>query len=104
MIMNTKYREGRSNHQSYGYQRQRAYPVKTRSGRTTRRTRKYVSERLYENTAFRQSSKDCPIKAMSYEVGPGGTIHKVAKRKKLGQAGIKNYYTKKQYYIAGRRK
>lgn len=104
MIMDLKYRVGRSNRDSYAYQRERVYPVYTRSGRLTRRTRKQVTERLYQNIPYRESSKSLPIKVMSYDVGPGGTIHKVARRKKIGQAGIKNYYTKKQYYIAGRRK
>ncbi len=102
--MNNNYREGCSNRECYQYERYRVLPVKTRSGKTTRRTRKYISEKLYANTPYRSSSKEYPIKQMTYVVGPGGEIHKFAKRKKMGRAGIKNYYTKKQYYIAGRRK
>lgn len=59
-------------------------PVKTRSGKTTRRNFKKKTETLSQNAGFRQSSSEKPWKILTYKDRRDDT-HKLAVRKKVGK-------------------
>ena len=69
---------------NYEYERFRVSPVKTRSGKTTRRNFKTRTESLSENAGFRQSSSEKPWKILTYKDRRDDT-HKLAVRKKVGK-------------------
>ena len=80
-----------SKREVYGYSRFRVAPIKTKSGRITRRNYKTKTESEKDYIPFRLSSRDHPIKYLSYKISYGGT-HKVAKRQRLGKKAIRKYY------------
>lgn len=72
---------------NYAYERFRVTPVKTRSGKTTRRNFKKKTETLSRNASFRDSTGRKPWKRLSYIVDRDDT-HKLAVRKKVGSKRV----------------
>ena len=73
-----------SNRDSYQYTRFRVSPIKTKSGRKTRRNFKTRTENANDSYGFRESSRRYPIKYMAYKVVRDDT-HKVAVRKRVAK-------------------
>lgn len=72
---------------NYEYERFRVTPVKTRSGKTTRRNFKNKTETLSQNAGFRDSTGRKPWKRLSYIESRDDT-HKCAVRKKIGSKRV----------------
>ena len=80
----------------YGYSRFMVIPIKTKTGKVTRRNYKRKTGSVKEEfIPFRLSSSDHPIKYLSYKISYGNS-HKVAKRQKLGKKAYKSYLKKKK--------
>lgn len=73
---------------NYEYERFRVTPVKTRSGKTTRRNFKKKTETLSQNVGFRDSTGRKPWKRLSYIVGPCDDTQKFVVRKKVGSKRV----------------
>lgn len=72
---------------NYEYERFIVTPVKTRSGKTTRRNFKKKTETLSQNVGFRDSTSRKPWKRLSYKVQRDDT-HKLSVRKKVGSKRV----------------
>lgn len=72
---------------NYEYERFRVTPVKTRSGKTTRRNFKKKTETLSQNAGFRDSTGRKPWKRLSY-IEPCDDTQKFVVRKKVGSKRV----------------
>lgn len=80
----------------YGYSRFMVIPIKTKTGKVTRRNYKRKTGSLKEFIPFRLSSSDHPIKYLSYKTSYENS-HKVTKRQRLGKKTYKSNLKKKKF-------